>query len=127
MDYSSKRESELRQLRKDNSVLEEQNALLIKQIEHMKNVVEQVKKEIIQQENENISMQKYLDQFRKTLVSSFEQIIVPPSLPGEPQKWSSSNVETKLAVLSEYLTSNDSEPVLAMQQKVKDIISKLKY
>ncbi|XP_065655777.1 high mobility group protein 20A [Hydra vulgaris] len=127
MDYSTKRESELRQLRKDNSVLEEQNALLIKQIEHMKNVVEQVKKEIIQQENENISMQKYLDQFKKTLVSSFEQVVLPSSLPGEPQKWSCSNVETKLAVLSEYLTSSDSEPVLEMQQKVKDIINVLKY
>ena len=60
LEYSRKRESDLRQLRKGNAVFEEQNAILNKQIDHMKNVMDRVKKEIIQQENENISVQSYL-------------------------------------------------------------------
>ena len=48
-------------------VFEEQNAVLNKQIDHMKSVMDRVKSEIVEQENENNNMQSYLDKIRQVL------------------------------------------------------------
>lgn len=125
MEYSRKRESELRQLRKNNAVFEEQNALLNKQIDHMKNVMDRVKKDIIQQENENISVQNYLDQFRKVLVQRFEKITFPDHM--LPMNLNSDNIEEILTKLSDYLTSMKGGDVADLKKKVRDIVMKLDY
>lgn len=126
MEYSRKRESELRQLRKNNAVFEEQNALLNKQIDHMKNVMDRVKKDIIQQENENISVQNYLDQFRRVLVQRFnEKISFPNHL--SPMSLNSENVEDRLTKLAEYLTSAKGSDVAELKRKVRDVVMKLDY
>ncbi|XP_066929120.1 high mobility group protein 20A-like [Clytia hemisphaerica] len=124
LEYSRKRESDLRQLRKGNAVFEEQNAILNKQIDHMKNVMDRVKKEIIQQENENISVQSYLDQIRKILVSRFGKINFPEHLSAT---LNSENVDNKLAQLAEFLNGSRSTEYGDLKKRVRDVISKLDF
>ena len=124
LEYSRKRESDLRQLRKGNSVFEEQNAILNKQIDHMKSVMDRVKKEIIQQENENISVQNYLDQIRKILVNRFEKINFPEHL---SMNLNCENVDSKLIQLSEFLNGPRSAGYVDLKKRVRDVITKLDF
>ena len=123
LEYSRKRESDLRQLRKGNSVFEEQNAILNKQIDHMKSVMDRVKKEIIQQENENISVQNYLDQIRKILVNRFDKVNFPEHL--SMTKLNCENIDSKLIQLSEFLNGPRSTGHGDLKKRVRDVITKL--
>jgi len=124
LEYSRKRESELRQLRKGNAVFEEQNAILNKQIDHMKSVMDRVKKDIIQQENENITVQNYLDQIRKILVAKFEKVRIPEHL---AMNFNCENVESKLAQLTEFLNSSKGGEFSELKKKVREVVSKLDF
>ncbi|XP_057304585.1 high mobility group protein 20A-like isoform X2 [Hydractinia symbiolongicarpus] len=123
LEYSRQRESELRQVRKNNSVYEEQNAILNKQIDHMKNVMDRVKTDIIQQENENLTMQTYLDKFRKLLVDLFKTFPFPSHL---SERLTCENIDTKLTQLTEYL-STGRDVSQDLRKKLKDLISRIDY
>ena len=73
----SVRETELRQLRKQTTELEEQNAILGKHIENMKQAIEKLQVEAVQQRNNNMALQGHLDALRQTLTSNFSAVPLP--------------------------------------------------
>lgn len=125
LEYSRKRESDLRQLRKGNAVFEEQNAILNKQIDHMKSVMDRVKKEIIQQENDNISVQNYLDQMRKILVSRFDKINFPEHI--TTNKLNCDNIDNKLIQLAEFLNGPKCSGQADLKKRVRELVTKLEF
>ena len=77
------REGELRQLRKQTTELEEQNAILSKHIESMKHAIEKLEVEAVQQRSTNMALQGHLDNLRTTLTENFNTV----PLPGEKELW----------------------------------------
>ncbi|WAR29748.1 HM20A-like protein [Mya arenaria] len=79
LDHNKARESELRQLRKQTTELEEQNAILGKHIDNMKQAIDKLQMEAIQQRNNNMALQGHLDALRQTLTANFSSIPLPGS------------------------------------------------
>jgi septal ring factor EnvC (AmiA/AmiB activator) len=75
--HGAVREAELRQLRKQNTEYEEQNAVLSKHVENMKQAIDKLEVEAAQQRKNNDSLQKHLDYLRTTLVANFSRIPLP--------------------------------------------------
>jgi len=71
------REAELRQLRRQNTEYEEQNAILSKHVDNMKQAIEKLEVEATQQRNNNAALQQHLDLLRTTLVANFSRIPIP--------------------------------------------------
>lgn len=71
------REGELRQLRKQNTEYEEQNAILSKHIDNMKQAIEKLEVEAVQQRNNNMALQQHLDALRSTLTTNFSTVVLP--------------------------------------------------
>ena len=65
------RENELRQLRKSTTDYEEQNAILQKHIDKMKEAIDKLESETVQQRNNNMALQNHLQTLRATLTASF--------------------------------------------------------
>lgn len=77
LDHNKTRDAELRQLRKSNTDYEQQNAILQKHIENMKDAIGKMEVEIEQQEKNNASLQKHLDHLRVTLSAGFSGVKLP--------------------------------------------------
>ncbi len=77
LDHNKAREAELRQLRKQNTEYEEQNAILSKHIENMKQAIEKLEVEAVQQRSNNIALQQHLDGLRTTLTANFSSVALP--------------------------------------------------
>jgi len=73
----SAREAELRQLRRQNTEYEEQNAILSKHVDNMKQAIEKLEVEATQQRSNNAALQQHLDLLRTTLVANFSRIPLP--------------------------------------------------
>ena len=71
------RETELRQLRKQNTEYEEQNAILSKHIDNMKVAIEKLDVDAIQQRSNNVALHQHLNSMRKTLTASFGHLPLP--------------------------------------------------
>ena len=71
------REAELRQLRKQNTEYEEQNAILSKHIENMKAAIEKLNVEAVQQRSNNDALQQHLITLRSTLANNFANVPLP--------------------------------------------------
>jgi len=71
------RETELRQLRRQNTEYEEQNAILGKHVDNMKQAIEKLEVEATQQRSNNAALQQHLDLLRTTLVANFSRIPLP--------------------------------------------------
>lgn len=77
LDHNKTRETELRQLRKQNTEYEEQNAILSKHIDNMKAAVDKLKVESVQQQHNNSALQQHLDLLRTTLTANFAHVPLP--------------------------------------------------
>lgn len=77
LDHNKTRDSELRQLRKSNTDYEQQNAILQKHIENMKNAIEKLESEITQQKKNNFTIQGHVDRLRSTLTTGFQNVKLP--------------------------------------------------
>ena len=73
----SAREAELRKLRKQNTEYEEQNAILSKHIENMKQAIKELEVEAVQQRSNNMALQHHLEALRQTLTNNFITIPLP--------------------------------------------------
>jgi len=73
----SVRETELRQLRRQNTEYEEQNAILSKHVDNMKQAIEKLEVEATQQRSNNAALQQHLNLLRTTLVANFSRIPLP--------------------------------------------------
>lgn len=77
LDHNKTRDAELRQLRKSNTDYEQQNSILQKHIESMKNAIEKLENEIMQQKRNNNSLQRHLNHLRTTLTNGFSGVKLP--------------------------------------------------
>merc|ERR1712098_166388 len=79
LDHNKARELELKQLRKQSSEFEEQNAVLGKHIESMKSAITKLEVDTVQQRQNNAALQHQLDQLRQLVVSQFKNLKYPAS------------------------------------------------
>lgn len=120
LDHNKSRETELRQLRKQTTELEEQNAILSKHIENMKQAIEKLQIEAVQQRNNNMALQGHLDALRTTLTSNFSTI----PLPGSQEIPSFETVDSYMARLHSIILDSpqENEQLIAT---VRDIVGRL--
>ncbi|KAL3885390.1 hypothetical protein ACJMK2_025456 [Sinanodonta woodiana] len=120
MDHNKAREAELRQLRKQTTELEEQNAILSKHIENMKHAIEKLDIEAVQQRSTNMALQNHLDALRTALTTSF--VSVP--LPGIHEIPTLESIDNYMARLHSIILDNpqENESLIAT---VRDIVGKL--
>merc|ERR1712098_855730 len=77
LDHNKARELELKQLRKQTSEFEEQNAVLGKHIDSMKSAISKLEVDTVQQRQNNAALQHQLDQLRQLVVSQFKNLQIP--------------------------------------------------
>ncbi|XP_048751067.1 high mobility group protein 20A-like isoform X1 [Ostrea edulis] len=120
LDHNKGREGELRQLRKQTTELEEQNAILSKHIESMKHAIEKLDIEAVQQRSTNIALQGHLDNLRTTLTDSFHSI----RLPGTNEVPTLDTIDNYMTKLHNLILDSpqEHEGLIAM---VRDIIGRL--
>lgn len=71
------RETELRQLRKSNTDLEQQNAILEKHLENMKQAVDKLQIETLQRKTSNNLLQQHLQKMKNIFIEKFANIALP--------------------------------------------------
>lgn len=120
LDHNKSRETELRQLRKQTTELEEQNAILSKHIENMKQAIEKLQIEGVQQRNNNMALQGHLDALRQTLTSNFSTI----PLPGTQEVPTLETIDNYMARLHSIILDSpqENEQLIAT---VRDIVGRL--
>ncbi|RZC39181.1 high mobility group protein 20A [Asbolus verrucosus] len=122
LDHNKMRDSELRQLRKSNTDYEQQNAILQKHIENMKDAIAKLESEIVQQEKNNASLQKHLDHLRGTLTSGFSGV----KLPGIKEVATQQNIDSYMTNLHSILLENSSHDANLLQT-VRNIVGRLEF
>jgi len=124
LDHNKARELELKQLRKQTSEFEEQNAVLGKHIDSMKSAISKLEVETVQQRQSNAGLQQQLDMLRQMVLSSFRGVTLPgsvePITPGTVDQFVS-----KLHGLTE--NSNQSTGQQALLSTVRDIVSRMDF
>lgn len=120
LDHNKLREAELRRLRKQSTELEEQNAILGKHIENMKQAIDKLQIETIQHRNNNMALQGHLDALRQTLTASFASI----PLPGTQEIPTLDTIDNYMSRLHTIILESpqDNEKVIA---QVRDIVGRL--
>lgn len=120
LDHNKARESELRQLRKQTTELEEQNAILSKHIDNMKQAIERLEVESVQQRTSNMALQGHLDGLRTTLASHFSSI----PLPGTGELPTVDTIDAYMAKLHSLILESpqDHESLIST---VRDILGRL--
>lgn len=122
LDHNKTRDSELRQLRKSNTDYEQQNAILQKHIDNMKDAITKLESEIAQQEKYNVSLQKHLEQLTGTLTNGFSNVKLPGLKEGATQQ----NIDTYMTNLHSILLENSSQDA-ALLQTVRGIVNRLEF
>ncbi|KAL4216643.1 High mobility group protein 20A [Mactra antiquata] len=120
LDHNKAREAELRQLRKQTTELEEQNAILSKHIENMKQAIDKLQVEAIQQRNNNMALQGHLDALRQTLTAHFNNI----PLPGTNEIPTLETIDTYMARLHTVILDHPQKNEKLIGQ-VRDIVGRL--
>lgn len=118
LDHNKALDSELRSLRKSFTDYEQQNSILEKHEENMKNGVEKLSQESASLIESNRILEAYLDKMRNKLVDCFSDIPIP----SEPNGASADTIEKYMNDLYDMATSNTHGP--ACLNKAKDIIRK---
>merc|ERR1719260_60926 len=80
LDHNKARELELRQLRKQTTEFEEQNAVLGKHIDSMKSAISKLEVESVQQRQSNAAFQQQLDMLRQMVLSAFRGVQLPGNM-----------------------------------------------
>lgn len=123
LEYNKCRETELRQLRKQMTEMEEQNAILQKHVDNMKSAIGKLETENSQQIENNSQLSKHLDALKQMLVNSFGKVVVP----GQKEMITLDNVEAFIKRIHA-MTVEKSVPVdQAFMAKVKEVISQMDY
>lgn len=122
LDHNKGREAELRKLRKQNTEFEEQNALLGKHIDNMKDAISQLEVDVVQQRNNNTNLQRQLELLRQSLVNNFMSIPIPGTNEYPSLDSIDSYMPRLVSALTEGPYKNDSLLV-----KVRDIVQRIKF
>lgn len=119
LDHNRKIDSELRMLRRSNNDFEQQNAVLEKHVENMKNGITRLTDETTHLSMENNRLQTYLDSLRTKLALAFETL----SIPTEPMGANADNIDKYMNDL--YSMEINQSNGHALLNKAKDIIRKV--
>lgn len=122
LDHNKARESELRQLRKQNTEYEEQNAILSKHIDNMKAAVDKLKVESVQQQHNNGALQQHLDLLRSTLTANFAHV----PLPNTQEVPALDTIDTYMAKLHSIILDSPQENE-ALIATVREIVGRLNF
>ncbi|ELU04681.1 hypothetical protein CAPTEDRAFT_155070 [Capitella teleta] len=122
LDHNKNRENELRQLRKQNTEFEEQNAILSKHIDNMKSAIDKLEVEMVQQRTSNVALQQHLDMLRATLSAHFASV----PLPGSGEVPTLDTVDNYMAKLHSVIleSPHENEAVIA---SVRDIVGRINF
>lgn len=112
-------DSELKKMRKINTDYEQQNSVLEKHVENMRNGIAKSKNEIDDLQEENRLLETYLAKLREKLSAAFTGHAIPTELTGATME----NVEKYMEDLHEMVKANSHGP--ASLNKAKDIVRKL--
>lgn len=112
-------DSELKKMRKINTDYEQQNSVLEKHVENMRNGIAKSKNEIDDLQEENRLLETYLVKLREKLSAAFIGHAIPTELAGATVE----NVEKYMDDLHEMVKANSHGP--ASLNKAKDIVRKL--
>ncbi|BFZ14260.1 hypothetical protein BsWGS_17299 [Bradybaena similaris] len=105
LDHNKARDAELRQLRKQTTELEEQNAILSKHTDNMRQAVERLELDAAQQRQTNQALCSHLEALRTCLTASF--ISVP--LPGSGELPTLESIDTYMAKLHSIILDSPQE------------------
>jgi len=122
LDHNKAREGELRQLRKQNTEFEEQNAILSKHVDNMKAAIEKLKVESVQQHQNNNALQTHLDMLRTTLTANFQSV----PLPNTHEVPALDSIDTYMAHLHAVILDSpqENESLIAT---VREIVGRLNF
>ncbi|KAL8595507.1 hypothetical protein ACOMHN_000716 [Nucella lapillus] len=120
LDHNKARDTELRQLRKQTTELEEQNAILSKHIDNMRQAVDRLETECGQQRQSNTALQQHYDAVKALLVQRFANI----SLPGTKEYPTVETIESYMSKLHS-IVLNSPQQHQVFVSTVVDIISRL--
>ncbi|XP_059144533.1 high mobility group protein 20A-like isoform X2 [Physella acuta] len=120
LDHNKARDAELRQLRKQTTELEEQNAILSKHTDNMRQAVERLEVEAQQQRQTNQALQAHLEALRACLTSSFSSV----PLPGSGELPTLDTIDTYMAKLHSLILDSpqENEQLIAT---VREIVGRL--
>jgi len=123
LDHNKARELELRQLRKQTTEFEEQNAVLGKHIDSMKSAISKLEVETVQQRQNNAGLQQQLDMLRQMVVSSFRGV----QLPGNHEPLTLQSVDQFVAGLHSVMVEQQGQQHTGLLNTVKDIVSRMDF
>jgi high mobility group protein 20A len=121
LEHNKQVDTELRNLRKSNTDYEQQNSVLEKHVENMKNGIAKLDIETSVLRTANLTLQNYLDKLRKTLATSQ---LASLAIPSEPNGANLANIDKYMADLRN-MEAKNMESNLGTMNKAKDIIRKL--
>jgi len=122
LDHNKARELELRQLRKQTTEFEEQNAVLGKHIDSMKSAITKLEVETVQQRQNNAGLQQQLDMLRQMIVTSFRGV----QLPGVHEPLTIQTVDQFISGLNGVLSEQGHQSA-GLINSVKDIVSRMDF
>eukprot|EP00092_Neocalanus_flemingeri_P005635 GFUD01006069.1.p1 GENE.GFUD01006069.1~~GFUD01006069.1.p1 ORF type:complete len:310 (-),score=106.26 GFUD01006069.1:648-1577(-) len=123
LDHNKARELELRQLRKQTTEFEEQNAVLAKHIDSMKSAISKLEVETVQQRQNNAGLQQQLDMLRQMVVSSFRGV----QLPGNHEPLTLQSVDQFVAGLHGVTVEQQGQQHTGLLNTVRDIVSRMDF
>ena len=140
LNHNRARELELRQLRKQTSEFEEQNAVLGKHIDSMKSAISKLEVETVQQRQSNAGFQQQLDMLRLNLIivdfilklelnrqmvlSAFRGV----QLPGNMEAVTPATVDQFVAKLHSLTDKeNATASQTALLSSVRDVVSRMDF
>jgi len=123
LDHNKARELELRQLRKQTTEFEEQNAVLGKHIDSMKSAISKLEVETVQQRQNNAGLQQQLDMLRQMVVSSFRGV----QLPGNHEPLTMQSVDQFVSGLNAMMVEQQGQQHSGLLNTVKDIVSRMDF
>ncbi|XP_062513817.1 high mobility group protein 20A-like [Corticium candelabrum] len=122
LEHNKTKESELRELRKSNTELEEQNSILKKHISNMKAAIDRLEKETTEQQSHNTALEQQLTSLRQVLVSAFAKVQLPQSRKTPNMETIDSYMSDMHNTLVEKPDENDG-----LLRLVRDTVSKIDY
>jgi len=122
MEHNKVRENELRQLRKQTTEFDEQNAVLSKHIDSMKTAISKLEMETLQQRQNNASQNQHLESIRFLVLQAFKGVQVP----GFTDGLSTRNVDEMVTKLLSIVTDNPTQHP-ALIQAARDVVARIDY
>ena len=121
--YTRSKESVFRRLRRVNTELEDQNAILNKQVDSLKAASDKLKSEIAQQEEESNSLQAFIEKLRSKLIDSFSEVI--SSSLGE--RANVENIDEYIFKIADMVATGSLDCRDELAKNVKEIINDMNF